>query len=53
MTGEQAKDEIAANIPLVESIFFEIHGSELKPDPAKVTALTGRNLMLTRKRLTR
>ena len=23
-------------MPLVESIFFEIHGSELKPDPAEI-----------------
>ena len=34
--GEQAKDEIDANMPLVEGIFFEIHGSELKPDPAEI-----------------
>lgn len=25
-------------MPLVDGIFFEIHGSELKPDPASITS---------------
>ena len=25
-------------MPLVDGIFFEIHGSELKPDPANITS---------------
>ena len=25
-------------MPLVDGIFFEIHGSELKPDPTKITS---------------
>lgn len=33
-----AGEEIIAKMPLVEGIFFEIHGSELKPDPAEITS---------------
>jgi len=34
---KQAADEICANMPLVESIFFEIHGNEFKPDPTEIS----------------
>ena len=36
--GKQAEYEIVANMPHVESIFFEIHGSEFKPDPAEIAS---------------
>ena len=38
MMWKQAEYEIVENMPHVESIFFEIHGSEFKPDPAEIAS---------------
>ncbi len=34
---KQAAYKISTNMPLVEGIFFEIHGSKLKPDPSEIS----------------
>ena len=42
MMRKQAEEEISANMPLLEGIFFEIHGSELKPDPVEIASQAAR-----------
>ena len=37
MRKKQAVNKMSAKMPLVDGIFFKIHGSKLKPDPSEIT----------------